>query len=1272
MRRASVNSFGYGGTNAHVVLDAAETYLPQYEGARPIQCHPKPPQQQNNNDVQYQNGDKPHHDSGRPEETLPTLNSHGNRLFVFSAVSRIALRNAIESFKSYAIPRVESGVEMIDSLAYTISCRRSLLPIRLHRTAATVAELLSTLADGNLQDEIAKSQKALDRPRLCFVFNGQGAQWAGMARELFGTCPVFENSIHKAQDRLRVLGADWTLKTELTKTEKMSGVISAFMSQILCGAIQIALVDLFRAWNVRPDVVVGHSSGETAAAYAAGALSFDDAISVLYYRGQVVDQVDRRLTGTQGAMMAVGLSADQTIEHIDSLPSGNGQICVACINSPSSVTVSGDRQQILALRELLEAKSVFSRLLLADKAYHSYHMGTIYDDYVRALRQITSRDFNGSTRMISTVLGEDVAGHDLGATYWGRNLVSPVRFSEALGKFCTEQLANSSDGIILEIGPHSTLAGPIRQIQRALKSNMAYESALIRNTNANKTVLDAAGSLCVQGIPVDLTAVNPLRSPTVLRDYPPYAWDHSTHWHESRLSKQFLQRKAPRHSLLGVLSPDNNPLEPKWRNYLRVADIPWTRGHVLQGSIVYPASGFICMALEAVRQQARSRGDSDENVLYILREVNITRALLVPDDLQGVETVFSLRPYPQSARGSSAIWSEFRVFSVTNSGDWGEHCRGLISVQPHVSADEVESNRENVTLGNLVQERLAVARRDCKVKIQPSDLYSHLAAVSNDYTGPFRNLASISTAPLESLCTFSIPDVQQMMPGGFDQPHILHPVTLDLCIQTILPALLSMGKLDAPTVVNYFKELTIISDINSAPGASCLTNLTATQTASSKYKADIIVQQASELTSSLAIVGKGLGYTTLPMGSDHADEKSENDRRLCHRLEWVPDITRASPQDAQSMCSSVLSEESGGEAWICFDRRARYFIRETLSSLKPEDEERMLPYQALQLNWMRKNASDDNEQIDSEPVDHLGAHGEMLERVGSNLVDILKGKTPPLTIMTEGDLLYRCYSDKAVSRCIAQVAEYLRIACRKNPAMRILEIGAGTGSAAVPILKAVSSLGGQLNIPQLRQYTFTDISAGFFEKARELLRPWLEVVEFQKLDIEQSIIEQGFEDGGFDVVIACNVLHATRSISNTIRNVRKLLKPDGKLCLIEVTQPSIYANLVFGTLPGWWLGAAGDGRTESPLLSIDEWSTTLRDNFFSGIDLSLPDSSQDQDHRYSAILSTAVVEDVQSTVPKIEIISTGGEGKSNVSRRFQIYLTKHVIIPPSLFSCFEG
>ena len=1086
-----------------------------------------------------------------------------------------------------------------------------------------------------------------------------------MGIELFGACPAFDKSIAAAEAHFRLLGADWCLKAELLKPETTSNVNKSHLSQALSTSIQIGLVDLFNTWGIRPNVVVGHSSGEIAAAYAAGALSFEDAISATYHRGRLMGRVDQILQGAQGAMLAVGLPADEAIAYINTLPCEKGQVCVACINSPSSVTVSGDRPQILALREDLEAKAIFNRLVV-DKAYHSHHMGAIYDEYIQALNGITTKSFRGSARMVSTVLGDDVDGQDVDATYWARNLISPVRFSEAIGKVCSQQLANeeaskSSSGIILEIGPHSSLAGPIQQVQRALRSNMKYESALIRNVDASKSVFEMARSLCSQGITVGLSIINMLNNPKVLGDYPPYAWDTAIYWHESHLSKPFLQRKYPRHSLLGVLSSDNNPLEPKWRNYIKVADIPWVTGHAFQGKVVYPASGFICMALEAMRQQARSRGDADKNVLYNLRDVNVTRALLIPDDSQGVETIFSLRPHRQTARNSSATWNEFRIFSVSGSGDWGEHCRGLISIQPHVTNDEVEGNRENEVLGNNARKKFAAARNSCKVDLAPSKLYDILDSISSSYTGLFRSLTSVSTTAFESLCTFNIPDVQRTMPGAFDQPHCLHPVTLDLCFQAMMPALHSVGMLDAPTGVNYVEELTVVSEIDSNPGAEYVTNLVATKIAKNKYKADVNVREASEHARPLNIIGKRLVYTSLSMGSDRADETSIHDRRLCHRIDWVPDIASAEPQTVRELCGSVVSDESGLNILSCLEGRARHIMRTTLAAITAEDEENMLPYKKLHLRWMRNVARDTGEEVATGPVDKLGADGEILGRIGSNLVDILKGKVHPLTIMIEGDLLYRCYSNKSVTRCITQVSAYVRMLCQQNPTMRILEIGAGTGSATVPLLRAISSRGDQLGDPLLAQYTFTDISAGFFEKAKDLLRPWVEAIDFQKLDIEQPIDGQGFENGSFDLVVACNCLHATKVMSNTMRNVRKLLKPHGKLCLIEVTQPSLVGGLVFGTLPGWWLGAAEDGRVDSPLLSIEQWAATLSENGFSGVDHWFPDYPIEQGQQYSAIISTAVGESHRFQVTQIEIICTESKENPSVSKlpSFLISIVRH-------------
>ena len=1249
LRRASVNSFGYGGTNAHVVLEAAEHYQQSHGLIRSHGYQCSIPEQAS--DIILENGSFSNHDTRSSKADVSLAHDQKRRLLILSSNSKESLRMTIENLKAYVTRRKETDENFLDDLAHTICCRRSLLPFRLAQTASTVTELLERLADPCLDDELVKPRKVLDRPSLCFVFSGQGAQWPGMARELFGHYPVFERSIIAAEAHFTRLGAAWNLRTELFKADEVSSINKASLSQPLCTAIQMALVDLFRAWNIRPHVVVGHSSGEIAAAYSTGALSFEDALGVTYHRGRLVEKICQKTAGAQGAMLAVGLSADQTIDYIESLPPNKGKACVACINSPSSVTVSGDRPQILALREKLEAQAIFNRQLVVDKAYHSHQMSTIYDAYFEALSAIAPKSSEGSTRMVSTVFGEDVDGKDLDAGYWARNLVSPVRFSEAFGNVCIEQLANeqaseSNGRIIVEIGPHSSLAGPVKQIQRALGSKMRYDSALVRKVDASKTVLDVAGSLCTQGIAVDLSAVN---EPTiemnskVLNDYPPYAWDRSTHWHESRLSQQYRQRQFSRHSLLGVLSLDNNPLEPKWRNYLRISEIPWVRGHAVQGQVVYPASGYICMALEAARQQARSRGESDKNVLYVLRDISITRPLLVPTDSHGVETIFSLRPYPQTARNSSAIWNEFRIFSVSGNGDWGEHCRGLISVQPHVSADEVEGNRENETLGTMAREKFAEARRTCNTDLEPSKLYDHLSSISNNYTGMFQGLTSIFTKPLESLCTLNIPDVQQTMPGGFDQPHCLHPVTLDLCFQAVGPALLAAGMLDDPIVLNFIEELTVSGDIESAPGTEFLTDMMAANIATSKYKADINVQETSKHSPPLNIIGKGLVYTSLSMGSNRAGGRSDHDGKLCHRLEWLPDITCAESHDARDLCGSVLSDDSASDILNSLENRARYINKRTLASIGPEDEEKMLPHQKLQLRWMRKNMPKDGQDKTPEPVDHLGADGEMLERIGVHLLDILKGKVDPLTILMEGDLLYRCYTNKSVARCITQVAEYVRRLCHKNPAMKILEIGAGTGSATVSLLKAVSGQGNHIARPLLDRYIFTDISAGFFEKAKDLLEPWVDAIDFQKLDIEQPVNEQGF--GSYDLIVACNVLHATSTMSNTMSNVRKLLKTDGKLCLIEVTQPSLFAGLIFGTLPGWWLGAADDGRVDSPLLSVEQWDATLNANGFSGIDLWLPDYRVDEGQQYSAMVSTAVGESRQSQLPRIEIVYTERHGQ---------------------------
>ena len=293
MRRASVSSFGYGGTNGHVILDSAEDYLENcgltvphgYGYSVPPHCSKTNGELSKNDAIGSEHGPLSAYDQRR-------------RLFILSSNSKEGLRATTENFSRYATEHESSDGNFLDDLAYTLCSRRTLLRFRIARNASGLTEVKDLFTGPALDEELAKPYKVFERPSLCFVFTGQGAQWQGMGCELFGAYPVFENSIAAAELHFTQLGADWSLKTELLKTGKDSRISMSSLSQASSTAVQLALVDLFRSWNIRPNVVVGHSSGEIVAAYSAGGLSFKDALTITFHRGRLVEKISQRLPGT--------------------------------------------------------------------------------------------------------------------------------------------------------------------------------------------------------------------------------------------------------------------------------------------------------------------------------------------------------------------------------------------------------------------------------------------------------------------------------------------------------------------------------------------------------------------------------------------------------------------------------------------------------------------------------------------------------------------------------------------------------------------------------------------------------------------------------------------------------------------------------------------------------------------------------------------------------------------------------------------------------------
>lgn len=422
--RISINSFGYGGTNAHVILEKRPRIR---------------------------------------ETSFDTGHSPYSHLFVFSANNQSSLKTMLGSYASWVEQNPRTSLA---DLSHTLCRGRSALPWRFSCIADTSTSLISELQQGLHK---IPSKPILSPKQVVFVFTGQGAQWAGMGRELIldTNSAVFRNSIRKSRDLLHGLGATWDLETELLHPEGESNINQAEFAQPATTAIQIALVNLLIAQGVRPSAVVGHSSGEIGAAYAAGLLSQETALQVAFHRGFMATAVKRRGL-PQGAMASIGLSEHDVTPYLRNL--STGEVVVACINSPHSVTVSGDAEaidEVIARIDYAEP-SIFKRKLRTDTAYHSHHMATVAKEYRARLGDLDlsvarspppSDNVERDVTFVSSVTGSRrSSGFD--SEYWVDNLVSRVNFLEAIRAIANIQHENhGSDALFIEIGPHAALAG---------------------------------------------------------------------------------------------------------------------------------------------------------------------------------------------------------------------------------------------------------------------------------------------------------------------------------------------------------------------------------------------------------------------------------------------------------------------------------------------------------------------------------------------------------------------------------------------------------------------------------------------------------------------------------------------------------------------------------------------------------------------------------------------------------------------------------------------
>ncbi|KAJ5374373.1 Acyl transferase/acyl hydrolase/lysophospholipase [Penicillium concentricum] len=1246
-RRVSVNSFGYGGSNAHVIVEDAQGCISRWglKEDDPIRTA----------------ATKTH------DKTVTTSPPGLSRILMVSGFDERTCAQQMLALSNYILDRQHEVVndEFLDDLAFTINERRSVFPWK----AAVVGDTMEGLAASLSQDVKAKS--ALRKPTLGFVFTGQGAQWAGMGKELIQDYPAFKTSILGIDRFLHDIGAPFTVEEEITKCAQNSDLNHPSLSQTICTALQIALVDLLNSWSIYPDSVTGHSSGEIAAAYATGALSMNDAMSVAYYRGVVAthlldDQPNR------GAMMAVGMSVEEVQPYLDRYQPR--QLVIACVNSPSSVTISGDTLAIDTLSQTLKEHQVFSRRLEVGVAYHSPHIEQVAEQYhnfidhiqLRELDRIVGETTASGASFFSSVTGTLVSLEELDAQYWVSNLVGQVKFAKSLRTLCFETngqhaghtgasrvrragaAQKPSVDCLVEIGPHAALSGPIKQILQAdaklNSADISYISILTRKANAVTTALGAAATLASLNYPIDFGAINrPIgtkksRTPQLLVDLPTYAWNHTrSYWAEPRLSKMYRNRNSPRMDLLGA--PDNmaSPFEPRWRNYLRTSELPWLLDHKIQGNIVFPAAGYLAMALEASIQL----NVGEEKVArYVLRDVAIQSALVL-NETSAVEVMVSL----QKSTHDQENLHNFHIYSISEENRWTEHCTGWVGRMKSIGAsgDGVEETDgyATVPLGTEVH-GISV--------IDVAKFYEKLQNFGLEYGPCFANMTKAHvTQDGACFAEITVPDTLSVMPASFQHELLVHPCTLDSIFQTIFAALPpGMGIEEGPAVPIFIEEMIVLSSLSCSAGEpmSICTHVRPMPRKDVTACIAAVSCNENQFETEPTISLRGLRYARLARDEPASQRK---DSRIIYQIDWKPDPSFLSSGNTSFLFDKVgVVKEPAPQTE--YEESATGFIRAALEEVSTT-EAMQLDNSHRRFRCYLQDVLERNDGQTSISSSHLeNIHpiptGKLLPVIGHNLVPIIRNQVDFSTLLTDDRLLDEFWDIFSADASYQAAAKYVYLIGHGKPDISILEFGVGTGQIAEIFLNCLVTL---KETPHCGRYTFVHESASVLEHVSKRLGVWSEWVECKPLDLGKDLHKQGLERNSFDIIILPHGLCTARCEQKALSKIHDLLRPSGYLIAINPFDPrkNVLKNLLFGALHCLSTDefCLGQGAwTES------QWEEILQDARFTEVD-----AYAEQDSEKSHQFIVAKKRKIQMSSRKVSIIC---ENKTDTVRHLVTELKK--------------
>ncbi|HLJ16216.1 MAG TPA: type I polyketide synthase [Bryobacteraceae bacterium] len=1144
-RIAGVSAFGFSGTNAHVILEAAPVQPPYYN---PVE---------------------------RPCQIL-----------AISARDAPALRDLTRAYQGYL--QTVSG--SLADVCYSANAGRTHFAHRLGVVASSGAEMaarLASVAARRSESDVATG-RALEQPpstNLAFLFAGQGSQYPDMGRELYQTQSAFRRALSGCDEILRpILGQSLIECGELDQT---------IHTQPTLFAVEYALAELWKSWGVQPRWVLGHSLGEYVAACVAGVFSLEDGLKLIVARSRLMQALP------PGGEMVTVLASEAEARR--ALQGFQQRVSIAAVNGPRSVVLSGESSAVRTILGELEGQGIAARRLTVSHAFHSPLMEPMLADFARVAGEVSYHE--PRLKLVLNVTGELARAEVATADYWVRHVREAVRFADGM-----QTLREQGAAAFLEIGPGTTLMEMGRQCLgeesglwlsslRRGRSDWEHILGSLAELYVHGAVIDWAG--------FDRDYV---RRKVALPTYPFQRQRHWLPEQTSpRIAEgaavphSLLGRR--------VVSFTQAKGEMLFESQISQSGLPYLSDHCVYGQVLLPAAAYLEMAIEAAQWNRTStcvaiehlsieRGltlaagsgrilqflmtpqgpdayafrvastEDQEDPGWTIHASGLLHARSVgPLSAQGLEqcrsgfseTFAADRFYAELAdlgiefgtvfRGVRRLWckegaalGEVALESAAEASGYRWH-PALLDACLQVSAAVwlgqsprgvyVPVDIERSEIGSVPPGSALWCHAQLREERGAGEILVFDLEIFRESGEPAAILTGFSVKLASHELHFDEKEWQKWLYEIAWQPReIADPVSASLRSpeeigELVLP---DWAQLAAhPDLAEYATAFAQLEELG-----------------------------VTYITSNMQAMGLSFkpGERWLKSGLANELRVIPRHRPLLERLLGI--LTEA----------GILVED--GEYWTV--------LREPPAASPPAIEETL-------------------------PARRAGAlHGEfrLLCRCGPKLAEVMQGRCDPLNLLfPEGDLSLtnEIYQHSPLQREInRRIGRIVASALERIPAdrsIRVIEIGAGTGATTSYVLPLLP--------PDRTTYTFTDVSQHFNRRAAAKFQayPW---VRYRILDIENAPEAQGFKANGFDIAIAANVLHATQNLDTTLAHVKELLAPGGLLILLEVTEAQRWADLTFGLLDGWWRFVDADpGRAGYPLVNVQRWMHWLHSSGFSSV-----------------------------------------------------------------------